>query len=154
MDPGRKQISSGLFRSPIYKKTRILLKHRDINFFKTRKMKLFCLFICMPILLYAQKQNADISFERGLTWHQIQVKAKAENKFIFVDCYATWCGPCRLMDKNVFTNSEVANYLNNNFISVKVQMDKTASDDEDVKRWYDDALKSSRIIWFHNILHT
>ncbi|MBO9572315.1 MAG: hypothetical protein J7497_08925, partial [Chitinophagaceae bacterium] len=35
--------------------------------------------------------DSGINFEVRLTWQQIKDKAKAENKFIFVDCYATWC---------------------------------------------------------------
>jgi thioredoxin-related protein len=43
------------------------------------------------------------------------------------------------MDKNVFVNDSIGNFLNKHFINVKVQMDKTEKDDESIKRWYDDA---------------
>ena len=36
-----------------------------------------------------------IRFEEKATWQQILDKAKKENKFILVDCYTTWCGPCK-----------------------------------------------------------
>jgi thiol:disulfide interchange protein len=45
--------------------------------------------------------SKGIRFEHGLSWAQVKEKAKAENKYIFMDCYATWCGPCKAMDKNV-----------------------------------------------------
>jgi thioredoxin-related protein len=80
-----------------------------------------------------------IQFEKGLTWNQIQEKAKKENKYIFVDCYATWCGPCKMMDEKVYPLKEVGDYYNAHFISVKVQMDKTDKDDSLVKKWYRDA---------------
>ena len=93
---------------------------------------LFC-----PLLALAQDKG--VHFEQGLSWQQIQEKAKEENKFIFVDCFATWCAPCKLMDQMVYANDSVANYINNKFISVKVQMDSTKSDNDQVRYWYKDA---------------
>ena len=49
-----------------------------------------------------------------------------QNKFIFIDAYTTWCGPCKAMSRNVFTKPNVANYFNSNFINVKINMEKPA----------------------------
>lgn len=70
-------------------------------------------------------KNADkgIVFVSG-SWAQILKKAKAENKIIFFDAYTTWCGPCKLLQKNVFTRADVAEVYNKNFINVKVDMEK------------------------------
>lgn len=51
-------------------------------------------------------------------------KAKAENKIVFVDFFTTWWGPCKFMAKNVFSQKEVGDFFNKNFISFKVQCDK------------------------------
>jgi thioredoxin-related protein len=72
-------------------------------------------------------------------WQQILKKAKKEKKYIFVDCYTTWCSPCKVMDKEVYTRPEVGNYLNSHFISVEMQMDKTPNDDENTRSRYPDA---------------
>ncbi len=32
-------------------------------------------------------------------WKEVLAKAKAENKYIVVDCYTDWCGWCKVMDK-------------------------------------------------------
>jgi thiol-disulfide isomerase/thioredoxin len=41
-----------------------------------------------------------------------------------MDAYTTWCGPCKMMDKMVFTNDTVADYFNANFIAYKADMEK------------------------------
>ncbi len=50
-------------------------------------------------------------------------KAKTEPKLIFVDMYADWCIPCRVMDKNVYMNPTVASILNKKFYPVKLDVD-------------------------------
>jgi len=51
-------------------------------------------------------------------------KAKAEYKYIFVDAYATWCGPCRQLKNTSFKNTQTAEYFNKNFINLSVDMEK------------------------------
>jgi thiol:disulfide interchange protein len=48
--------------------------------------------------------------------------AKQDNKYVFVDTYASWCGPYKVMNR-VFEESEVSNYFNANFINVKIDME-------------------------------
>ena len=51
-------------------------------------------------------------------------KAKAEYKYIFVDAYATWCGPCRQLKNTSFKNTQTAEYFNKNFVNLSVDMEK------------------------------
>jgi thioredoxin-related protein len=81
--------------------------------------------------------NSGIRFEQRLKWNKLLAKAKAEHKYIFVDCYATWCGPCKYMDANTYSVKEVGDVYNKDFISIKVQMDQTAADDSATKKRYD-----------------
>jgi thiol-disulfide isomerase/thioredoxin len=99
--------------------------------------QLLWLAIFFPLIM--QAQSVGVKWTEGLSWEQIKTKAKSEGKYIFVDCYATWCGPCKLMDKNVYINDSVGEKLNENFISVKVQMDETPEDGDPIKSWYRDA---------------
>ncbi len=64
-----------------------------------------------------------IQFEEG-NWKKILAKAQAKDQLIFVDAYATWCGPCKMMAKNVFTQQAVGDYYNSNFVNAKIDMEK------------------------------
>ena len=57
-------------------------------------------------------------------WKDVLKKAKAEKKVIFLDAYASWCGPCKLLQKNVFTKKAVGDFYNSKFINVKMDMEK------------------------------
>ncbi|WP_278379856.1 thioredoxin family protein [Chryseobacterium arthrosphaerae] len=71
------------------------------------------------VLAWAQ----GIKFEDG-NFASILAKAKKENKLIFVDAYASWCGPCKLMVKNIFPLQSVGDYYNAHFINAKIDMEK------------------------------
>jgi thioredoxin-related protein len=103
------------------------------------KTRLSIITLCLPFLV--QAQHGGIQFTEAPSWQQILKKAKIENKYIFVDCYTTWCGPCKRMENEVFSVDSVGQYMNENFIPVRVQMDQTPKDEPTVKSWYKDAEK-------------
>ena len=48
------------------------------------------------------------------------VAAQSKNpKKIMIDAFTTWCGPCKMLDKNTFHNKDVADYVNKNYYAVK-----------------------------------
>lgn len=80
-----------------------------------RRLTFLSCFLISVIGLSAQGVNfVNYSFEEAKT------VASREGKFIFVDVYTTWCGPCRRMSKEVFTSDTVANYFNTNYICLKL----------------------------------
>ena len=95
---------------------------------------IIALVLCMPGLTRAQEQG--IRFDKSMSWREVVEKATRENKYIYVDVMATWCGPCQAMVKNIFPQREVGDFYNEHFICVKLQTDKTAKDDEYVKAWH------------------
>jgi thioredoxin-related protein len=98
--------------------------------------------ILFIVLVFCIKAGAQgINFETRLSWAEIKSKAKTEEKYIFLDIYATWCGPCKIMDVNVFNKKTVGDIINSKFIAVKVQTDSTEIDNENVKNWRANAAK-------------
>ena len=67
--------------------------------------------------------SQGIEFFEG-SWEEALVESESTEKLIFVDSYTTWCGPCKKMSKNTFTDQTVGDYFNNNFISLKIDMEK------------------------------
>lgn len=101
--------------------------------------RILCIAV-MCISLFARAQDdKGIQWSKDPSWQAVKDRAKAENKYIFVDVFATWCGPCKRMEKEVYTNDSVGDFFNKNFIAVKLQTDQTANDDVYVKSWYNDA---------------
>ncbi|MBR9998463.1 MAG: thioredoxin family protein [Cyclobacteriaceae bacterium] len=60
----------------------------------------------------------------SLSWEKALSKAKAENKLIFLDAYASWCGPCKLLKSRTFTDEEAGEFFNKHFVNVAIDMEK------------------------------
>ena len=83
------------------------------------KKNIIFLFTFFSTILFAQ----GIKFEQN-TFSSILEKAKKENKLVFLDAYATWCGPCKMLEKNIFPQKEVGDFYNSNFINAHFDMEK------------------------------
>lgn len=104
--------------------------------------KIFFILFILPLLVIGQEKG--IQFEHNTNWDAIKAKAKAENKHIFVDCFTTWCGPCKWMADNIFVQESVGNFFNANYVNLKLQFDETKNDSEDVKSWYAEAKRFAK----------
>lgn len=82
--------------------------------------------MCYPAQSKISNNNmnvSEITFRKDL-WDNIKALAKKESKYIFVDAYTTWCGPCKLLKKTTFKDKNTADFYNKNFISFAVDMEE------------------------------
>ena len=64
-----------------------------------------------------------IVFEQNKDLNTALSKAKAENKLVFIDAYAEWCGPCKVMARDIFPLKEVGDFFNVHFVNLKLDME-------------------------------
>ena len=79
---------------------------------------------CLLLWFTTTTHAEGIEFFDG-TWEEALAKAEAEEKLIFVDAYAKWCGPCKKMAASTFKDASVAELFNQNFISMKIDMEES-----------------------------
>ena len=89
-----------------------------------KKAKILTLAAIMVAGVSTFAQSRSMNFDTTKTWAEIKARAKKENKLIFMDAYTSWCGPCKWMAKNIFTNDTVADFYNQNFICSAYDMEK------------------------------
>ena len=80
------------------------------------------LFIFSPLVVLAESSKGKVSwlsYDKGLEL------AKKQNKHLIVDFYTTWCGWCKRMDKDTYTNSEVKKLLTDNYVAVRLNAESS-----------------------------
>lgn len=78
----------------------------------------------------AKEESAPaLSGEAGIAWQKsdrlipVLEEAQKQNKPVFLEFYATWCGPCKVMEREVFSKPDIYTFLNQNFLSYHVDVD-------------------------------
>jgi thioredoxin-related protein len=64
---------------------------------------------------------------KWLTWQEAVEANKKEPKKFLVDVYTSWCGWCKVMDRETFPNDTIATYLAKNFHCVKLDAEMKES---------------------------
>lgn len=88
---------------------------------KSVKVILLCLCF-LPGLLFSAK-GQGVSFQH-ISFAEAIEQAKASRRMIFMDCYTSWCGPCKYMAEQVFTLEKAGDYFNSKYVNIKVDMEK------------------------------
>ncbi len=84
-------------------------------------------FLILTISTIAPAQKASV--KKGIqfneeSWEEILQLAKEENKPIFLDVYASWCGPCKALKHRTFPDAKAGQYFNENYINVTLDAEK------------------------------
>ncbi len=77
------------------------------------------LIIVLVITVFTLKVNAQDTKINWMTFEEAVAAQANEPRKIMVDMYTTWCGPCRMLDKNTFQQKDLVKYVNENYYAVK-----------------------------------
>ncbi len=86
-------------------------------------LALVCLLSSNLLAKEGTKTSIDFTSE---SFEVAKDRALTEGKLLFVDFHASWCTPCKWMDATTFADQEVGNVLNENYVSIKVDIDTPA----------------------------
>ena len=87
-----------------------------------KKLTLLALTLVLGISVYAQE-------DKTIKWYsfdEVTELAAKEPKMILIKVYTDWCGWCKKMDKETFTDSQVIDYVNSNFYPVKMNAEDSS----------------------------
>ena len=87
-----------------------------------KKSILSIMFCAMGLIALAQTNFRHISFDEAIA------AAKQENKLVFIDFYTDWCGPCKMMSRDVFPQKSVGDFFNDKFVCIKLNAEKEGVD--------------------------
>lgn len=98
-------------------------------------MRTLLFILVLPVCAWSQKSpgrsagnvteppKIEIPYFKTDSFVVLLSQARSENKLIFIDGYTTWCGPCKWMERNVFTNDTVAQFYSEHFICTRIDME-------------------------------
>ncbi len=87
-----------------------------------RNRLFFLLLIMVPFFMSTGPASTKVDFFKG-SLNIVKDRAAVEGKLYFIDFTASWCMPCRWMDETTFNDPALANYIKENYIAVKVDID-------------------------------
>lgn len=105
-----------------------------------KKLIIFFSVLCLGVLFLSfSAPNKEETAAKGIdffkgTFQEALALAEKEKKYVFVDVYATWCGPCKQLKRTTFKDKEVGTYFNKNFINIAID-GETEEGDEILSRY-------------------
>ena len=73
----------------------------------------------ISVIVFATGLKAQEAHINWMSIAQVQEAMKKEPRKVMIDVYTNWCGPCKMMMKNTFTDPTVIAYLNEHYYAVK-----------------------------------
>ena len=79
--------------------------------------------LLLAVTLAAGAAQAQVRFETAST-DAVREMAIKQGKLVFIDLYASWCPPCRMMERHVFSRKDVGDFMSQRFVAAKYDTDK------------------------------
>ena len=86
-----------------------------------KKILLAFVFGMITLSVFPQKK---VSFLDNEPWEKVLKQAQKAQKMVFVDCYTSWCVPCKHLMNVIFPQKIVSDYLDSMFVCVKYDIEK------------------------------
>lgn len=87
-------------------------------------MKQIALLFILAFSISLCAQETGIKFSNDSLLSQALKKSESEGKLLFIDCYTSWCGPCKYLTNTIFPQKEVGDFYNSHFINLSFDMEK------------------------------
>ena len=78
--------------------------------------------LLLALVLATAGAEAQVKFETQST-DAVRAMAVKEGKLVFIDLYASWCPPCKMMERQVFSRKDVGQFIGERFIAAKYDTD-------------------------------
>jgi len=89
------------------------------------KKSVSILFLLLWVVSASESLTAQgIEFNHDKKFQEVLDMAKAQGRLVFMDCYTSWCGPCKRLAATVFPDSAVGAFFNATFVNAKFDMEK------------------------------
>lgn len=79
--------------------------------------------LILAAVLAAGAAQAQVKFETGST-DAVREAAIKQGKLVFIDLYASWCPPCKMMERHVFSRKDVGDFMGQRFVAAKYDTDE------------------------------
>ena len=82
--------------------------------------------LVLATLLFATHSLAG----EKLKWRSFNdgmAEAKKSGRKVMIDVYTSWCGWCKKMDKDTYSDATVADYLNKKYVAIKLDAESSNS---------------------------
>jgi thiol-disulfide isomerase/thioredoxin len=80
--------------------------------------------MCVSVFGSTAITAQGIEFIHDKKFQELLNMAKAQNKLLFMDCFTSWCGPCKRLAAYTFPDSAVGRFFNATFINTSFDMEK------------------------------
>ncbi len=87
------------------------------------RMKISLAAVAMAFVAFTSVANAEVHF-RNISFEEAKQAAATEHKVVMIDFYTTWCGWCKVLDRNTYTDPAVTQLTDAKFVCVKIDAEK------------------------------